>query len=139
MTITAFSWLTELCALIYIVGLAVCAWAYRESQKPGYFVVGVYFAFTFCTLIVLPAINNARYKAWQVQQPPIQAHTADRSDTIASAPPLSPVVIPPRLLAVRFPVGPILLVTGLCLLARRERKQVEPSAGGNAAPPRASA
>ena len=132
---TSFTWVTGLHVVIDIVGLAICVWAYRQCRKPGYLVIGVYFVSAVCNLLVLPFINNTLEKSWPAP-PPVQAREANRPDTISSPPVSVPVVLPPRRRTVRvYSLGSVLLVAGLWLVARCERRQDPASSPGSSAVP----
>ena len=133
-----FTWLNAVTAPVYLVGLAVAVWAYRVSKRPGYLVIAAYFVVAICTWTVLPGINAARFRAWESRQPPpTEADEGYNKDVLALSlkyypPSRSHRPGPPRPLHVGFPFGPILLVTGLWLLARREpRKEAQSVTGAN--------
>jgi len=135
--IKAIEWLNP---LVHIIGLAVSIWAYRASRRPGYLVVAAYFALATFTLTVSPAISRARHRAWQAKHELTpEQHEAYWHEYSALDKKYYPLGHGPSHLNINFPFGPILLVAGLWLIARREPRIAEPNAGGNAAPPRASA
>ena len=129
---TAIDWLEP---AAYLLGLAIAIWAFYRCHKRGYILVGVYFALAVFTLLVMPSINRmiaqgrtpvisevTAQKMGQAEQ-----EAADRVLEEAGSPPICAVR------NVNFPLGPILLVTGLWLIARRE-KSPEPSPSPNSSP-----
>jgi hypothetical protein len=125
--------------VVHLVGLALCIWAYRSSRKAGYLLVALYFLLAVCSLTLVPAVNRAiaarqpeRRLAQEVEHQYIQELGALSEKYYPSGPPPGRINIP-------FPLGPIILVLGVWVLAKREpQREAEPIAGGNAAPPRAS-
>jgi hypothetical protein len=131
--IKAVHWLNP---LVYVVGLAVGAWAYWLSRKRGYLLVTVYFLFAVCSTFIVPAINRAMAAHWNTQhhsQLSPEAHEQfikEYSALLRNYYP--PENSQPAQINIEFPFGPIILVLGLSLLAKREpRKITEPGAGAD--------
>ena len=120
-------WLTP---IVFFIGLAVCARTYWMSKKPGYLVIAAFFLFAICVQNLLPMINNARYQAWK--KPQKLSHETQRAfmkEYVALEEKYYPSGSPPDSIHIAFPFGPILLVTGVWMIGRREpRKNTEPSA-----------
>jgi hypothetical protein len=122
---TAVQWL-EL--VVYLVGLGVAIWGFRRSRKCGYLVFAACFAVTALWLVAAVPV----WKAMHANDPPdVSEQTRQRMDaaereaankvlTEAGHPPLS------FNKSVKIPVGPIALVVGVWLLARREMPIVKP-------------
>ena len=126
--------------VVYVIGLAVCVWAYRKHSGTGYLLLAAYFLFQVSALTVLPAIMSAQEKNWYTQhQLSPETDKAYSEEVLALHKKYYPSGFPPNF-SHWVPELPIVLIVGLWLVARREpRKDAEPNAGGNAAPPRASA
>ena len=63
--------------LVYVVGVAVGAWAYWLSRKLGHLLVTAYFLLVLCSVFIVPAINRVRATRWDDQRqsaPSPQAH-----------------------------------------------------------------
>ena len=109
--------------LVSLVGLIIAVWAFRRCRKWGYLVVAIYFALSAFMLLAMPSINRA-----------IRAHrspdySAETQGKIAAAineavqKVLTEEGCPygiPMQRTIHFPFGPMLLVAGLWLLAKRE-------------------
>jgi hypothetical protein len=116
----AIEWLNP---VVYLVGLVVAVWAFRRCRKLGYLVVAVYFALSAFTLLAMPSIN----RAIRAHRPPdYSAQTQQKIDAAVQdaihkvlAEEGRPYGVPAKR-TVRFPFGPIVLVAGLWLLAKRE-------------------
>jgi hypothetical protein len=122
--IKAVHWLNP---LVYIVGVAVGAWAYWLSRKLGYLVVTAYFLLVVCSVFIGPAINRMIATRWDTQrQSEIspQAHEQFIKEYSALLqkyyPPGNSA---PATININFPFGPIILVSGLWMLARRESRR----------------
>ena len=110
--------------LAHMLGLAVSIWAYRRSLKRGYLVVALYFALAVFSLLVTPKINRLiaeRRSPDLSEQAQERMHkavleTMERVEKEEGEIPMGAVTR-----NVNFPLGPILLVVGLWLIARRER------------------
>jgi hypothetical protein len=134
---TVLGWVNP---LVHLAGLVVACWAYSVGRKRGYIVVAIYFLLAVISLTVIPAINTARYKRWQAEH--AVASEADeayfRELKLLEQKYPRPYPSAGRI-SIPIPLGAAILVAGLWVLARGTRKEAEPNAGGNAAPPRVSA
>jgi len=108
--------------LVHIIGLGIAIWAFRRSFKRGYLVVAVYFALSVFALVAMPHINRALAER---RAPDISTETREKMNKAINEavervleeeghPPIA------HQIKLRFPIGPILLVLGLWLVARRE-------------------
>lgn len=129
----AVEWLNP---IVYLVGLAIAVLAFRRCGKRGYLVIAAYFMLSAFTLLAVPSINRAirarlapdydaqtRQKINAASQEAVQKVLAEAG---------RPQGVPAKL-TFHFPLGPIILVAGLWLLARREpQNPAEPvTAAGN--------
>ena len=142
MTMTHFTFSTVLNVVLSIAGLWVCLWGYRRSRRAGYLLIAATFVFGVVTAAVLPpllnAINARQRKVWgeQHQRTP-EEQKAFMEDSLAFTKRWYPTGTPPVVHAPRylyFPLGGMLMVIGLWLLARREpRRDAESSTNNPAA------
>jgi len=108
---------------VYLAGLCIAVWAFLRCRKCGYLVMAAYFALVVFWLVAWPPID----RAIRAHRPPdISAPTQQRIDA-AVQDAISKVLIQeghpeglPARRTIHFPFGPILLVVGLWLVARRE-------------------
>jgi hypothetical protein len=116
----AIDWLNP---IVYIAGLAVAVWAFRCCRQWGYLVVGFYFLLVLFTLFAMPSINRAIQArsapelSVQTQQK-INAAVQQAIDRVLQEEGQS--YTPPHKRTVRFPFGPLVLVLGLWLIAKRD-------------------
>ena len=114
--------------LVYIVGVAVGAWAYWISRKLGYFLVATYFLLALCTGFIVPAFNRMMATRWDTQQQSElspQAHEQFENEYSALLQKYYPPGhSTPATINIIFPFGPIILVSGLWLLASRESRGI---------------
>jgi hypothetical protein len=116
----AIEWLNP---IVHLLGLAVALWAFRCCRRWGYLVVGFYFLLVLFTLFAMPSINRAIQArsapdiSEQTQQK-INAAVQQAIDRVLQEEGQS--YAPPQKRTVRFPFGPIVLVVGLWLIARRD-------------------
>jgi hypothetical protein len=114
--------------LLYLIGLGVSLWAYRQSRKRGYLLLGLYVFFCICTLSVLPAIGRAIRQRWHSQHelsPEAREQFQREYETLYQK--YYPSAPSAMTLKVSFPLGTIILVSGIWVLARREsRGSAEP-------------
>lgn len=116
----AIDWLNP---LVHIVGLGIAAWAFYRCRKRGYLLVAIYFALASFTLIAMPSIDRMLA---QRSEPDISEETMQKMHEAmyeARERVLEEAGYPPIAadMNVNFPLGPILLVAGLWLIARKER------------------
>jgi hypothetical protein len=109
--------------IVSLVGLVIAIWAFRRCRKWGYLMVAFYFALSVFTLLAMPSINRAirahqapDYDA-QVEQKINVAITEAVDKVLAEEG--RPYGIPAQR-TIHFPFGPMILVAGLWLLAKRE-------------------
>lgn len=108
----------------YTTGLCVAVWAFRKCRKIGYLVIAAFFALAVYSLVAAPFVNRA---IASYRTPDMSMETEKRlNDAVQET--------SQRILAeagvnsiaysysVDFPLGSILLVTGLWLVARKERE-----------------
>ncbi len=120
--------------IVYFVGLCISVWAFRRCRKWGYLVVASYFALAVFWLVAWPPID----RAVRAHRPPdISAQTQQKIDA-AVREAIHKVLVEeghpegiPGRLNVRIPLGPILLVVGLWLVARREAHRPNSARGAN--------
>ena len=117
---TAIQWLNP---LVHFVGFGIVIWAFRRCRKKGYLVVAAYFILVLFSLLVMPRINRAiavrRHQDLDEQiQKEIETEVNEAVDRVLEKHGRSHAG--PLRLNIMFPFGPILLVTGLWLIARRE-------------------
>ena len=116
----AIEWLNP---VVYLVGLVIAVWAFRRCRKRGYLVLASYFALVVFWLVAWPAIN----RAIRAHRPPdVSAQTQQKIDEAVQEAIHKVLVeeghpegIPARR-TIHYPFGPILLVVGVWLVARRE-------------------
>jgi hypothetical protein len=108
--------------VVYLIGLGIAIWGFLRSRKCGYLVIASYFALVVLWLGVWQPLQRAKQERQpkdpneQMQQ---QIDSAIRqSAERAAAKDGQPFVLFQR--TVYVPDGPILLVIGLWLLAKRE-------------------
>jgi hypothetical protein len=116
----AVEWLNP---AVYLVGLLVTVWAFRRCRKCGYLVIAIYFAFCVFTVLAMPSINRAirahrpPHYSSETQQK-IDVAVQDATRKVLAEAGHSEGISTTR--TVRFPFGPIILVAGIWLLAKRE-------------------
>jgi len=126
----ALDWLQPL-ALAF--GAVVGFWAFRRSRKVGYLVVAIYFCLAVFSQLALPRIKaelNAR------RTPTLSEQTERKIDAAVSEA-IDRVMreegVPFRTVAFnhRINFGPLVLVLGVWLLARREPRVEKPDAASD--------
>ena len=115
----AVDWLEP---LTFAVGAVTGFWAFRRCRKIGYLVVAIYFCLAVFSLLALPRIKaelRARQTPKQSEeaQRKIDAAVSEAIDRVMRGQGSQPVAVER---SIRFPFGPLLLVLGVWLLARRE-------------------
>jgi hypothetical protein len=108
---------------VYILGLCIAVWAFIRCRKRGYLVVAFYFALVVFQLFTWPAMSRA-IRAHRA--PDISSQTQEKINAaIQNA--IHKILVEeghpegiPMPHTVICPFGPILLVVGLWLVARRE-------------------
>jgi hypothetical protein len=114
----AILWLNP---LAHVVGLAISIWAWRVTRKTGYIVVGLYFVlallgktFPGVLRVVSGSTKAPALTAAQTQEYTREMTAVDKRYYPAGHPVAQTVV---------FPLGPIVLVAGLWILAKRDTQQ----------------
>jgi hypothetical protein len=114
-SITTIKWLNP---AILLAGLGIATWAFYRCRKWGYLLLAFYFALAAFELLAMPAIYAHR-------QPSLSEQT-EQKIAVATQEAIHKILVeeglsyPPRTRNISFPLGQILLVGGLWLLARRE-------------------
>jgi hypothetical protein len=121
--VDAVEWLNP---AVCVVGLGIAVWAFLRCRKWGYLVVTIYFALSVFTLLAMPSINRVirahgapDYSAQTQQKIDAAVQEAIHKVLVEDGHPYGI----PKKRTIRFPFGPILLVVGLWLLARRETRR----------------
>ena len=107
---------------IYLIGLGIAIWAFRRSRKCGYLVFAVYFTVVALWLVFAVPVWRAMHSndppdvSEQTRQKMYAAERDADKKVLADAgyPPISVKK------TVKIPCGPVALVIGVWLLARRE-------------------
>ena len=123
MTTVIFELLRWLHPLVYVVGFCVAVWAFQKCRKRGYIVIAAFFALAVYSLVAAPFVNRVIETH---RKPDISMetrkklndaiHETTRKVLAEAGNPL--IAAAPR--NVDFPLGSVLLVTGLWLLAMKE-------------------
>lgn len=129
--LNAIEWLNP---IVHFAGLAIAVWAFRRCHRWGYLLIGFYFFLALFTLLAMPSIKQFIQER---RSPDLSEQTRQKID-LAARQAVDRVLeeeghsttVAER--HVRLPFGPIVLVAGLWLIARRDIKadhprQVSPS------------
>jgi len=122
----ALDWLEP---LIFALGAVLGFWAFRRCRKIGYFVVAIYFCLAVFSLLVLPRIKAELY----ARRTPTRSEETQRKINAAISEAMERVIKEegesfqpePMERSIRFPLGPLVLVLGVWLLARREPRRAD--------------
>ncbi|HUI07330.1 MAG TPA: hypothetical protein VL486_10040 [Verrucomicrobiae bacterium] len=124
--------------LIYVAGLAISIWAWRATRKTGYIIVALYFVLAVLGKSFLPFLrvtsDSPRTVALtpQQQQEYTREMTATDKRYFPAGHPVTRTVV--------FPLGSLVLVAGLWVLAKRDVKHhAELTTSTTAAPSRPAA
>ncbi len=115
----AVEWLNP---AVYGIGLAVALWAFMRCRNCGYLVLAIYFGIVLFSVLAMPSINRT-IRAHRT--PDISQETQEKIDA-AIQQAIDRVLkeegqpVAPAKKSIHFPFGPIVLVVGLWLVARRE-------------------
>ncbi|MFT4691710.1 MAG: hypothetical protein ACI9OD_003936 [Limisphaerales bacterium] len=115
----ALDWLEP---LTFALGAVVGFWAFRRCRRVGYLVIAIYFCLAVFSLLALPRIK-AELRA---RQTPTQSAETQRKISAAVSEAYNRVMreegaqLSFDAREIRFPFGPLILVLGVWLLARRE-------------------
>jgi hypothetical protein len=116
----ALDWLNP---LVHLMGLGIAVWAFYRCRKNGYVFIAIYFALASLTLLGMPSINRmitqrrAPNVSEETKQKMNQAMHEAMERVLEEAG--NPPIAADR--GINFPLGPIILVAGLWLIARKER------------------
>jgi hypothetical protein len=124
----AIGWLWP---LMHLIGLGVCVWAYQRCRKVGYLIVATYYFFAVGGLVFGPGINRAIREYSHAQKTPGLSPEAQRQ-YLQELNALNEKYYPTGRAvesSIKFPFGPIVLVSGLWIIARRESKRISESLG----------
>jgi hypothetical protein len=114
--------------LVYVVGVAVGSWAYWLSRKLGYLLVTAYFVLVLFAVFLGPAVNRMIDARWDAQQKARLSPQAQEQFVKEYASLLQKYYPPgqetPATINVKIPFGPIILVSGLWMLAERESRRI---------------
>ena len=113
----AILWLNP---FLHVAGLAIAIWAWRATRKTGYIVVALYFVLVLLgksTPGVLRVVSGPPAPSFtaQQQQDYTREMTAVDKRYFPAGHPVAQTVV--------FPLGSIVLVAGLWVLAKRDTKQ----------------
>ena len=120
--LNASGWLDP---IVHVAGLVLMAWAFGRSGKRGYLVVGCYFMLVLLSPLLMPAVKDAFSKR---SGPGIPREARAKMDA-AIQQAINRVLeeaghpVMAARMGVSIPVGPILLVGGLWIVARREARR----------------
>lgn len=110
--------------VIYLAGLITCIWAYKNCHKCGYLILAIYFFIVTAGLIFGPAIHRALAERSQSKsQLSPEMEKQYQQDLVA----LNQKYFPSgqtMLYKIRFPLGPMILVAGVWILAKRDSKKL---------------
>lgn len=117
----ALDWLEP---LTFALGAGVAFWAFRRCRKVGYLLVALYFCLAVFSLVALPRIKaelHARRTPIQSEETQwkINAAVSEAIERVMREESAQPGAVERD---IRFPLGPLLLVLGVWLLARREAR-----------------
>jgi hypothetical protein len=120
-SLKAVHWLNP---IVYMVGAAIGTWAYRRSRKIGYVVVAAYFVLMLVTVSILPVVNSMIESHWDTERSAELSPQAHRQFVNEYTALLQKYYPPgqqsPATIHLNLPIGPIILVAGVWLLARRD-------------------
>ncbi|MGD1087001.1 MAG: hypothetical protein ABSA47_19880 [Verrucomicrobiota bacterium] len=130
----------SLSLFVYIVGLAVAAWAYWRSRKIGYLLVTAYFLVAVFNTFLVPALNRMIATRWDAQRKSElspQAHEEFMKEYSALLQKYYPPGnATPGTINIKLPISQIILVVGVWMLARRETGRIaEKEGAGKGSPP----
>ena len=117
----AIHWLSP---IVHAIGLGIALWAYRKCQKKGYIVVAAYFALAVFSLVIMPPINHAisaqrKPDVSEETEKKLRAALHETTDRILAESGQPAMAAQQN---IDFPLGPILLVIGLWLVAKEEKE-----------------
>ena len=111
---------------VHLFGLGLCVWAYRRCRKPGYLIIAGYYFLAVCSLVLGPMVNRALRDNSEARSPSVLSPEAEQRymEELAA---LDERYYPQGRLGesnVDIPFGPMVLVTGLWFIARRETRRI---------------
>ncbi len=108
--------------MIYAVGFIVALLAYRWGRKKGYIVIAVFFALAVYSHTLAPQVNRFLSRSLWPPEPTddaqSEAFNQELEQLLAQYDPPSTRTIH----SVSFPLGPIILVSGLWSVAKWEKR-----------------
>lgn len=104
--------------IVHGIGVAVAAWAYRLTRKTGYLLIIVHFAFALMVAVTAPYLR-ARSAKYSPYSEDIQQRLDEATEDILGEA-VHTEILP---VTYSFPLGNIILVTGLFLLIRNEKRR----------------
>jgi len=104
--------------IVHGIGVAVAAWAYRLTRETGYMLIIVYFTLAFMVAVTAPYLR-ARSAMYFPYSEDVQQRLDEATEEILGE------AVHTKILPVTyyFPLGNIILVTGLFLIARNEKRR----------------
>ena len=111
--------------LVHLFGLVLCVLTYRRCRKSGYLVVAAYYFLAVGWLAFGPAINRV-IREYSHSQSPHVLSPETQKQYMQDLAALNEKYYPmgrPAISNTKFPLGPIILVSGLWCIARRESKR----------------
>jgi hypothetical protein len=114
-----FEWLTP---AAYLIGLAVAIWAFQRCRKNGYLVVALYFALAVFEVMAMPSINRAiqAHRSPSISQQTEEKIAAATQEAIHKVLAEEGLSYRPVTRYDSITLGPIVLVAGVWLLARKD-------------------
>ena len=108
--------------VVHLLGCIIAIQAFRKSHKKGYFLISIYFALALFQLLISPRINTAiaKKKAALVADEKREMMDREISEVYERYYEEEGVLPEPITVNLPLPLGPIILVSGLWLLARKE-------------------
>lgn len=115
-------WITPIANAI---GAAVALWAYRKSRKLGYSLIAAYFLLAVLVAVTAPILRarSAKYSPYPAE---VQEQLSNATEEILGGE-IHTEILP---VTYYFPIGNIILVAGLFLLARNEKNKKAEQGGG---------
>lgn len=112
---------------LYFSGLGITIWAYRVSRKYGYLIIAAYFFLALFSLFAMPFINRifANRYIYNVKEVSKQEMNSEIDQEISQElqnDELGHKVSVPAIRQLYFQLGPIILVAGLWLVVKKEKK-----------------
>ncbi len=107
--------------IAYATGLVISVWAYRRSRKRGYITIAMFFSLAVYACTLAPQVSRAiQQHFWpqpEITDVQTDAFNHELDKLYEKYYPRPEIQMTRR---VSFPLGPILLVTGLWFVTRKE-------------------